>query len=269
MCTREDVDYLLRAINGAIDGDHHPGRHHRHVGRPPPAREVGAERAHRRPVPPHRVTARDPASSRSPAASSPPTARWRPTPSTPWSTTWVTGRRRGWPAGAAPKLALRGAAGYEAARATVRAEPQPRAGRAPRRPLRRRGAGALRHGRGHPRWPSRWSRVSRTCGPRPSTPPATRWCHGRRRPQPTHPRPPARRGRVGGGRRRRRRPDRRRAGLDRGRAPAQVDAYRTSVATERRPPACTTRSPPPDGHRRARRRTGGPDHAGRGSRGHH
>ena len=51
-CTPEDIEYLLRAINFSVaDSDDHRGRHPRHLGRAPPAGEVGDVGPHRRPVP--------------------------------------------------------------------------------------------------------------------------------------------------------------------------------------------------------------------------
>ena len=49
-CTPEDIDYLLEALNFVDRRDDPQGRHHRHVGRPAPAREARVERSHRRPV---------------------------------------------------------------------------------------------------------------------------------------------------------------------------------------------------------------------------
>ncbi len=51
-CTPDDIDYLLRAINGAVRQRDHPRRHRRHLGRPASAGEGGVERPHRRPVAP-------------------------------------------------------------------------------------------------------------------------------------------------------------------------------------------------------------------------
>ena len=50
--TPDDIAYLLRAINGAVDDDDHRGRHPRHVGRAAAARRRGQERTHRRPLAP-------------------------------------------------------------------------------------------------------------------------------------------------------------------------------------------------------------------------
>ena len=77
------------------------------------------------------------------------------------------------------RLRLRGADGYaellDRPASISRALDRP-TGRAPRRPLRRRGPHGPRHDRARPdAWPSRWCPGSPTSGPRRSTPPATRW----------------------------------------------------------------------------------------------
>ena len=193
------------------------------------------QRAHRRPVPPppgaraRRLGRRH----RSPAASSPPTGRWPPTPSTR-CVEHVLGDRAlaaGRPAQPHPQAAP---AGRRRATTAARGHGRPPAS-APSRSstwptataARRRALLAMIEADAR-RWPSRWSRASPTCGPRPSTPRATRWparvddVLSRR----TRARLLGRDG-VGRGRRRRRRPGRRRPRLGRRRAAGrQVDAYR-------------------------------------------
>ena len=69
-CTADDIAYVLRALNDAVTTGDHDRRRHRRVGRAAPARQVGDERPHRRPVPAPPGDDRDrPASSPSPAAS--------------------------------------------------------------------------------------------------------------------------------------------------------------------------------------------------------
>ena len=173
-CTPEDVDYLLGAINDAVDRASSP-RPTSSARGPGCARwcKTRGERAHRRPVPPppgHAVRQR--AWSRSPAASSRPTARWRPTPSTRVVDEVLGAKvaragRQAQPHHAACRCAAPRATTSVAGRAGAIAGVGAELRRPPRRPLRRRGPRAARHDRGATRrWPSRSSPGSPTCGPR-------------------------------------------------------------------------------------------------------
>ena len=155
------------AINFSVREPLDRGRRGRHVGRAAAAREGGDQRAHRRPVAPPQG-ARCPAAawSRSPAASSRPTARWPRTRSTR-SSAHLDDLPRSARRCRTRRLRLLGADG--GARPATSHATWPTGTAARRRvlhalvdadPVARRAAGAG---------------PARTCGPRPSTPCATRW----------------------------------------------------------------------------------------------
>ena len=167
-CTADDVAYLLKAINLVGARAAHRGRRARHLGRPASAGEGGLERSHRRPVAPaqgHPLRVGRRHRHRRQAHDLPGDGRGH--------------RRRG---GRAPRRAPPLGAPVPhrpppPPRRPARSTPKATGHRPPpRRSLRQRSRAACRRwSTPIPRSASRSWPASPTCGPRPCTPPATRW----------------------------------------------------------------------------------------------